>query len=58
MSYQPPGVEGGLSGNSVLLEGEIRSECVTSFRQPHSNSILEPHGGASMTPLCCLALEI
>ena len=50
MSYQPPGVEGGLSGNSVLLEGEIRSECVTSFRQPHSNSILEPHGGSIHDP--------
>ena len=41
----------------MFSDGEIRSHCVTSIGQPHSDSILEPHG-ESLTSLCCLAIEI
>ena len=43
----------------MLPEVEIRGQYATLIRQPHSNSVLEPHGGvASMSSPCYLALNI
>ena len=58
MPYQLSQVKGSLPSGPEFSETTIENQYTAAARQPHSNSVFESHGGPSLIPLCCLALEI